>query len=78
MDHLELVFHKATEKLEVSEAALKHWMRATKEHKSKVPIRDSGNYTSDQAKEITRLQHELRDTKNVLGALKKVISIMEN
>lgn len=55
LDHLELAFHKATEKLEVSGTALKHWMRTTKEHKSKVPIRDSGNYTSDQAKEITRL-----------------------
>ncbi len=37
-----------------------------KENEGAVPIRSSGNYASDEAKEIARLQHELRDTKDVL------------
>ncbi|MCI6677023.1 MAG: hypothetical protein MSG78_09075 [Clostridiales bacterium] len=31
-----------------------------------VPTRGSGNYASDEAKEIARLQRELRDTKDAL------------
>ena len=36
----------------------------------------SGNYSSDEAKEIARLQRELRDTKDALEILKKAISIL--
>lgn len=35
-----------------------------------VPTRGSGNYSSDEAKEIARLQRELRDTKDALEILK--------
>ena len=38
--------------------------------------RGSGNYSSDEAKEIARLQRELRDTKDALEILKKAISIL--
>ena len=38
--------------------------------------RGSGNYASDEAKEIARLQRELRDTKDALEVLKKAISIL--
>ena len=41
-----------------------------------VPTRGSGNYSSDEAKEIARLQRELRDTKDALEILKKAISIL--
>ena len=43
-----------------------------------VPTRGSGNYSSDEAKEIARLQRELRDTKDALEILKKAIRILEN
>ena len=36
----------------------------------------SGNYASDEAKEIARLQRELRDTKDALEVLKKAIGIL--
>ena len=32
----------------------------------KVPTRESGNYSSDEAKENTRLRKDLKDTKDVL------------
>ncbi|MFR3320746.1 MAG: hypothetical protein ACLTSZ_05660 [Lachnospiraceae bacterium] len=35
-----------------------------------------GNYASDEAKEIARLQRELRDTKDALEVLKKAIGIL--
>ena len=47
-----------------------------KEHEGTVPTRGSGNYASDEAKEIARLQRELRDTKDALEVLKKAIGIL--
>ena len=46
-----------------------------------IPVRGSGNYSSDEQKEqkkITRLKRELCDTKDALDILKKAISILEN
>ena len=71
LDHPELPLRKASENLGVSESALKNWMKAAKEHKGEVPTRGSGNYASEEAKEIARLQRELRDTKDALEVLKK-------
>ena len=71
-------FRKASENLGVSESALKNWMKAAKEHKGEVPTRGSGNYASEEAKEIARLQRELRDTKDALEVLKKAIGILGN
>ena len=72
LDHPELSLQKAAENL----AALKTWLRAAREHEGSVPTRGSGNYSSDEAKEIARLQRELRDTKDALEILKKAISIL--
>ena len=66
LEHPELPLRKAAENLGVSESALKNWMKAAKEHKGEVPTRGSGNYASEEAKEIARLQRELRDTKDAL------------
>lgn len=43
-----------------------------------VETRGSGNYASDEAKEIARLKRELRDKEDALEILKKAISILEN
>jgi len=75
---LKLPLRKASENLGVSESALKNWMKAAKEHKGEVPTRGSGNYASEEAKEIARLQRELRDTKDALEVLKKAIGILGN
>ena len=53
-------------------------MKAAKEHKGEVPTRGSGNYASEEAKEIARLQRELRDTKDAPEVLKKAIGILGN
>ena len=51
-------------------------MKAAKENDGSVPTRGTGNYSSDEAKEIARLQRELRDTKDALEILKKAIGIL--
>lgn len=66
LDHSELTLRKAADNLGISESALKNWMKAAKENKGTVPTLGSGNYASDEAKEIARLQRELRDTKDAL------------
>lgn len=75
-DHPELTLRKTAENLGISESALKNWMKSSKEHKGIIPTRGSGNYASDEAKEIARLQRELRDTKDALEVLKKAIGIL--
>lgn len=77
-DHPELTIRKAADNLGVSESALKSWMKASKENEGSVPTRGTGNYSSDEAKEIARLQRELRDTKDALEILKKAIGILGN
>ena len=76
LDHPELPLGKAAENLGISESALKNWMKAAKEHERFCFYRGSGNYASDEAKEIARLQRELRDTKDALEVLKKAIGIL--
>ena len=75
-DHPELTVQKAAENLGISESALKNWMKAARENGGSVPTRGTGNYSSDEAKEIARLKRELRDTKDALEILKKAIGIL--
>ena len=71
LEHPELSLQKAAENLGISDSALKTWLRAARENEGSVPTRGSGNYSSDEAKEIARLQRELRDTKDAVEILKK-------
>ena len=76
LEYSDIALRKCAENLGISESALKKWIRAAKEHEGSVPTRGSGNYASDEAKEIARLQRELRDTKDALEVLKKAIGIL--
>ena len=69
-------FRKEAENPGISESALINWMKSSKEHEGVVHTRSFGNYASDEAKEITRLQRELRDAKDALKVLKKAIGIL--
>lgn len=46
-------------------------MKVTKKHKGEASTCNSGNYISEEVKEIDRLQHESRDTKATLEVSKK-------
>ena len=67
---------KCADNLGSSQSALKTWMKSAKEHEGSIPTRGSGNYASDEAKKIVRLQRELRDTKDALEVLKKASGIL--
>lgn len=71
-----MTLRKTAENPGISESTLKKWMKTAKENEGSVPTRGSGNYVSDEAKEIARLQRELRDTKDAPEVLKKAISIL--
>lgn len=75
-DHPEMSLQQAATNLGISMSALKHWMAAARQNEGSVPTRGTGNYSSDEAKEIARLQRELRDTKDALEILKKAIGIL--
>ena len=76
LEHPEMALRKCAENLGISESALKNWMKSAKNHEGAVQTRGSDNYASDEAKEIARLQRELRDTKDALEVLKKAIVIL--
>lgn len=76
LGHKDLGIKKCAENLGVSKTALNDWERAAREHDGEVPVRGSGNYASDEAKEIARLKKELRDMQDALEILKKAISIL--
>lgn len=78
LEHKELGLLKCAGNLGISKTALGTWTKAARENNGEVPVRGSGNYSSDEAKEIARLKRELRDTQDALEILKKAISILGN
>ncbi|GAA0766224.1 hypothetical protein GCM10008908_03670 [Clostridium subterminale] len=54
--HRELGMNGCNKNLGISKSALSNLVNAAKEHKGEVPTRGSGNYSSDEAKEIARLK----------------------
>lgn len=53
-------------------------MRAASKNGNKIESRGSGNFSSDEAKEIARLRKELKDTQDALEVLKRLLAYWEN
>ena len=51
------------------------WLKDFRES-GDISVRGSGNYASDEQKEIARLRRELRDAQDALDVLKKAINIL--
>ena len=75
--HPELSHQKVASNLGISVSALRRWINLAGKGDGKVETRGSGNYASEEAKEIARLKRELRDKEDALEVLKKAISINE-
>ena len=56
-------------------STLTKWLKDFRES-GDIPVRGSGNYSSDEQKEIARLRRELRDAQDALDVLKKAINIL--
>ena len=72
-EHPDLTQVECAENLAVS--TLAKWESQFRNNDGDIPVRGSGNYQSDDAKEIARLKRELRDAQDALNVLKKAISI---
>ena len=74
-DHKDLGLIGCASNLGISQQSLSRWQKELKES-GDLECRGSGNYSSDEAKEIARLKRKLRDTEDALDVLKKAISIL--
>lgn len=76
-EHNEMTMTEVANNLGVGKSTLSRWMSEAKQSEiGSVEMRGTGNYASDEAKEIAQLKRELRDTKDALDILKKAISIL--
>ena len=60
-EHPEQTVENCAKNLGTSTSALRRWIEA-ENNGGKVVMRGSGNYSSDEAKEIAHLKRELKDT----------------
>jgi len=74
-NHKELGLKGCAMNLGISHQSLSRWQKELRET-GDIECRGSGNYASDEAKEIARLKRELRDAKDALDVLKKAINIL--
>ena len=75
LDHKELSVRGCAQNLGVGYSTLTKWLKNFRES-GNIPIHGSGNYASDEQKEIARLRRELRDAQDALDVLKKAINIL--
>lgn len=75
-DHPDLTQVECAKNLGISITTLTRWISQFKDNEGDIPTRGSGNYESDDKKEIARLKRELRDTQDALDVLKKAVSIL--
>ena len=75
LEHSDIALRKCAENLGIGYSTLTKWLKDFRES-GDIPVRGSGNYASDEQKEIARLRRELRDAKDALDVLKKAINIL--
>ena len=74
-EHPDETFVSIGKKFGVHSTTVGKWYRDA-ETRGEVVVRGSGNYESDEAKEIAHLRKELRDYKDAVEVLKKAIGIL--
>ena len=78
LEHPDLTQTECAKNLGIGLSTLSRWRQQYTENDGTVPTRGSGNYASDEQKEIARLKRQLRDAEDALDVLKKAISILGN
>lgn len=76
-DHKDIGLQGCAANLGISMQTLSRWKKELQDT-GNIESRGSGNFSSDEAKEIAKLKRELQDTKDALDVLKKAISILGN
>ena len=77
-EHPDLTQVECAKNLGIGVSTLSRWETQFRDNSGDSPVRGSGNYSSDEAKEIARLKRELRDAQDALDVLKKAIGILGN
>lgn len=75
-EHPNLTQTECAKNLGIGMSTLARWEAQFRDYDGDIPVRGSGNYESDEQKEIARLKRELRDTQDALDVLKKAIGIL--
>lgn len=70
-EHPDLTQVECAKNLGIGTSTLARWETQFRDNGGDIPTRGSGNYSSDEAKEIARLKRELRDAQDALDVLKK-------
>ena len=60
----------------IADSTVHKWLKDAKNNNGTINSRGSGNYASDEAKEIARLKKELKDTQDALDVLLKATYIL--
>ena len=60
----------------IADSTVHKWLKDAQSNNGTIISRGSGNYASDEAKEIAKLKKELKDTQDALDVLKKAIGIL--
>ena len=74
--HPDLTQVECAKNLGIGTSTLAKWEAQFRDNDGNIPVRGSGNYESDEQKEIARLKRELRDAQDALDVLKKAIGIL--
>ena len=65
-EHSALTQVECAKDLGIGVSTLAHWEAQFRDNDGDIPMIGSGNYTSEEAKESTRLKCELRDTQDAI------------
>ena len=76
-EHPDLTLVECAKTLGIGLSTLSRWRQQYADNDGVVPTRGSGNYSSDEAKEIARLKRKLRDAEDALDVLKKPSAFWE-
>lgn len=75
-EHPDLTQLQCAKNLGIGISTLARWEAQYRNNDGDIPVIGSGNYESDEQREIARLKRELRDTQDALDVLKKAIGIL--
>lgn len=74
--HPDLTQVECAKNLGIGVSTLARWEAQFRDNNGDIPVIGSGNYASEEEKEIARLKCELRDAQDALDVLKKAIGIL--
>lgn len=74
--HPDLTQLQCAKNLGIGISTLARWESQYRSNDDDIPVIGSGNYESEEQKEIARLKRELRDTQDALDVLQKAIGIL--